>query len=109
MTSKEIIEFLIEEKANGKAKTFCEETGISESTVSKIRSGVFGRSGLGRFVGKICKAYPDVNPEWVMTGEGPTGIADRHNFDDLYLMVSQLRGEIEELRKQIRIVQEMLR
>ena len=68
MTPAERVDTLVVELESDNAKLFCERTGLSTPVLSKLRSGkaVLHR----RHVDLICKAYPEVNEDWLMSGKG---------------------------------------
>lgn len=49
-------------------RLFAQATGIDEATLSKICNGT--RSIGNKLIDKIIKGCPNVNPAWLLTGEG---------------------------------------
>ena len=54
-------------KKAGNAASFAQAIGTTESSVSKLRHGVFK---LHSFAERIARAFPEVNCRWLLTGEG---------------------------------------
>ena len=67
MKESERISFLVDTLEGGNAKRFSEKTRIRPQSVSCLRHGKYQ---IGRFVQRITKAYPDVNVQWLQTGQG---------------------------------------
>lgn len=70
MTETERIEFLITHLAHGNANRFADRTGMSKANVSKLKNGEIK---IKRSIAKILEAYPQVNRQWLETGEGYPG------------------------------------
>lgn len=62
-TQKERILNFLKNKGISKNK-FYVQTGVANGTLDK-KSGITGETIL-----KICTTYPEINPEWLITGEG---------------------------------------
>jgi Predicted transcriptional regulator len=58
---------LFVEKQGVAKSVFCEKTGISYANIKG--KGLFSEIG-GTQIGKILSAYPNINPEWLLTGKG---------------------------------------
>lgn len=72
MTESERIDYLIKVLAGGNAAEFAERIGTTRSIVSRIRSPKYPNR-ITRYVDAIIRAYPAVNREWLLTGEGYPG------------------------------------
>lgn len=70
MTESERIEFLIKSLEGGNASAFAQKIGAQRSWVSRVKSGKFS---LKKRITDILRAYPMINREWLMTGEGYPG------------------------------------
>ena len=70
MTEAERLDFLIKTLANGRAVDFAKALHVSTPTISRIKKGELT---LAPRIADILKAYPQVNPKWLMTGEGYPG------------------------------------
>lgn len=95
MTESERIEFLINHLAHGNANRFADRTGISKANVSKLKNGEIK---LKRSISKILEAYPQVNRQWLETGEGYPGdisieLVKRHYEERIQI----LKGVIDKL------------
>ena len=67
MTPAQRIDHLVMVLEGGNARRFGEKAGISPQSVSCLRHGKYRIEG---FVSRILDAYPEVNPEWITSGEG---------------------------------------
>lgn len=70
MTEAERLDFLILTLANGRSVDFAKAIGITSPTLSRIKKGELN---LAPRISNILKAYPQVDPKWLMTGEGYPG------------------------------------
>ena len=70
MTEAQRAQYLIENCCGGSAIDFAKSIGIDKSRLSKI---VHGQLRLAGLYDTIIAAYPDVNPQWLRTGEGYPG------------------------------------
>ncbi len=70
MTEAERAQYLIEHCCGGSAVDFAGSIGIDKTRLSKI---VHGQLRLSRLYDAIVAAHPNVNPEWLRTGEGYPG------------------------------------
>ncbi len=74
----------------GSAKEFSEATGISESSVSKLRAGKFR---IQAFAERIAVAFPRLNCRWLLTGAGVPFSDD--------LTEGEIKTELRELRSEV--------
>lgn len=86
MNDKERIEYLIR-LLNITNVEFAAKVGVSPATLSHITSGR-SKPTLAILRG-IINAYPDLNPEWVLMGEGDV---KRHNVEVIDNTVSATEG-----------------
>ena len=70
MTESERIEFLIKSLESGNNSEFARKIDCSLPNLFKMRKGTVG---IRLSVAKICKAYPQVNRDWLETGDGYPG------------------------------------
>ena len=70
MTEAQRAQYLIDHCCGGSAIDFARSIGIDKSRMSKI---VHGQLRLSRLYDAIIAEYPNVNPEWLRTGEGYPG------------------------------------
>lgn len=72
MTECERIDYLIKVLAGGNAAEFAKRIGTTRSIVTRLRSPKYPNR-ITRYVDAIINAYPAVNREWLLTGEGYPG------------------------------------
>lgn len=72
MTDCERIDYLIKVLAGDNAAEFAERIGTTRSIVTRIRSPKYPNK-ITRYVDSIIRAYPAVNRDWLVTGEGYPG------------------------------------
>lgn len=70
MTEPERIQYLIDHLCGGSAIRFADSIGIDKFRLSKI---VHGHYGIKKHIPVILAVYPDINPDWLRTGEGYPG------------------------------------
>lgn len=70
MSEAERIEYLIKVLEAGNYSAFAEKIGTTSPNLFKMRKG---QIGIRLQIPKILKAYPQVNREWLETGEGYPG------------------------------------
>lgn len=70
MTEGERIDFLIRALENGNTHAFARKVEVSPAHLFKLRKG---QVGIRLQIPHICKAYPQVNRQWLETGEGYPG------------------------------------
>lgn len=70
MTEAERIDLLIKHLEGGNASEFCRNIGKHKTFASDVKAG---RRTIRLSVADIIKAYPQVNREWLETGEGYPG------------------------------------
>ena len=70
ITEAQRAQYLIDHCCGGSAVNFAKSIGIDKTRMSKIVHGQLRLSGL---FDAIIAAYPDVNPQWLRTGEGYPG------------------------------------
>lgn len=70
MTEAQRAQYLIDNCTGGSAIDFARSIGIDKTRLSKIVHGQLKLSGL---FDAIIKAWPEVNPVWLRTGEGYPG------------------------------------
>ena len=70
MTEAERAQYLIDHCCGGSAVNFAKSINIDKTRLSKIVHGQLRFAGL---YDAVLKAWPDVNPVWLRTGEGYPG------------------------------------
>ena len=70
MTEPERLNFLIKVLEGNNAAEFARRIGVTESAMSRMRSGQYG---IKKKINSIILAYPAVNRDWLETGEGYPG------------------------------------
>ncbi len=101
MKETERIDYLINTLEYGSAKAFARKTGMTESTVSYLRRGM---RGMKSAVPKIIAAYPQVNENWLLTGEGPSGVTSvgaekllREKDEIIATLSAQIRSNLKRI------------
>jgi len=106
MTESDRIKFLIKHLAGGNASNFAKRVGIEKGNLSKITTG----KNSARLVNiKILDAYPQVNREWLETGEGYPGditveLVKAHfqeKIDKADKVIDHLMRRIDDLEKRL--------
>lgn len=100
---KDRIDYLIKALAGNNAAEFSRKIGVDPSVVSRARNGV---SGTGKLVWKICHAYPDVNREWLETGEGDP-LHSMREKSAIIARLEELAGEVRRLSEKIELLRQM--
>lgn len=90
MTEQERIEYLIAKE--GSAAAFARKIGTTETSVSKLRRGVFH---IDSFAVRAAHSYPTLNCRWLLTGEGQPFAAEPTEAE----VIRRLRGIEERLDK----------
>ena len=102
MNDQERIDYLILALASGNEKAFAQNCGIHPASLSKLRNGKFH---LPRFTGRILRAYPQINPDWLLYGQGEPmkkRLSEREisaRLDDLEKKVDRLLVLMEKVSK----------
>ena len=61
------VRWVLDELSEGNQSAFARRVGITQQAVSKIAAG----GGVsGEVLERIARAFPTVNPEWLLTGRG---------------------------------------
>lgn len=95
MTPQDRISYLVYFLEGGNAKRFAEKTGISQAQVSRLRKG---EALPENYYARIMKAYPEINAEWLIHGEGFATI-DQMEKSILLMEFHALRREVESMRR----------
>ena len=106
MTESERIDYLIEHLTSGNPAEFARMTGISRANVWKMHNG---KVGIRLSVKKILAAFPEVNREWLETGEGSPGDISVSAIKEHYeaklnqcdRIINNLLKRIESLEKEL--------
>lgn len=105
-TDADRLGYLIDALEDGSVVKFSAKTGINPPIISRIRNG---KTPLAKVIPFILKAYPEVNEEWLKTGEGYEGDLnpDYIRARMTYLLMSKdrtidmLTRRVEELERQL--------
>jgi hypothetical protein len=106
------LDYLIKKQASGKQKQFSIETGIPYSSLNEqLHSDK--KKPKSEFLEKIKKAYPLVNMEWLVTGEGepflkPNQLNHEEMLRELQKLNDALKEKVSELSDKVIKLQEML-
>lgn len=118
---RELINLLKNLGVVGTDTDFANKVGKHRNYLSDVVVGK--RSLTSKFVVQICEAFPDVNAEWLLTGEGQMlkdnsqniinstagrDIVQTHNAGDLEL-IETLKQQIKEKDEQIKAKDEQIK
>lgn len=106
MTEQERIDYLVKVLEGNNAKRFSDKTGIATASLSKMRNGKMRIWGQ---VEKICAAYPNVNPQWLINGDGNSGVdpvlKTKQDYEEEIVRLKRL---VDTLERQIRLNQKTI-
>lgn len=103
MTESERAKYLIDHLCGGSSVKFADSIGIDKTRLSKI---IHGRLRLSRLYDIILATYPNVNQEWLRTGEGYPGDL---SIVDVKARYEAIITEKDELIKSLRrVIEEKL-
>ena len=97
MTPQDRISYLVYYLEGGNAKKFADKAGISPAQVSRLRKGLAQPTN---YYSRILKAYPEINSDWLIHGEGFATI-EQTEKSILLKEFQSLRKEVESLRQAI--------
>lgn len=100
MNDSERLDYLIRHFCGGNAREFSKVTGINPSSISKIRNGTFH---IGRYVGRICDAFPEVNRDWLQSGDGDCGLVRQKTPAEYEAEIARLNNIIDTLIDQLAV------
>lgn len=95
MTPQERISYLVYYLEGGNAKRFADKAGISPAQVSRLRKGLAQPTN---YYSRILKAYPEINSDWLIHGEGFATV-DQTEKSILLKEMQSLRREVESMHK----------
>lgn len=104
MTEAERIDFLVQHLAGNNASEFARSIGKSKALITKIRKG---DQSIRLCIEPILKAHPQVNRQWLETGEGYPGDVSVDQVRSFYMVkmaryesiIDQLTKRLEELER----------
>lgn len=99
MTIIDRIQYLIGEISGGNQADFARAIGSSPQTISSIVRR--GSNPSFTVIHDIMKAYPEVNPYWLILGVGDA-IIKGCDMDYMRIMISGMRKEIDLLEQTVR-------
>lgn len=74
-------------------EAFCEIVGVSKNTIVNYEKG--SRTPDAEFLNRIVSLHPEINPAWLLTGEGPRERGPLVN-DELRHQAAEAAGEYSE-------------
>lgn len=94
MNFSDRLTYLIDNLCDGNAKKFANETGIPYTSVQEYSKGKNQDPKLS-LINKIIKIYENVNPLWLITGEGQAILNDVYLnvYQDVYLKEKNMFNE----------------
>ena len=98
MTPQDRISYLVYYFEGGNAKRFADKAGISPAQVSRLRKGLAQPTN---YYSRILKAYPEINSDWLIHGEGFATV-DQTEKSILLKEMQSLRREVESLAKLVK-------
>lgn len=106
MNEHERIDYLVKVLEGNNAKRFSDKTGIATASLSKMRNG---KMRIWGHVERICTAYQNVNPQWLINGEGNSGVdpvlKTKQDYEE---EVTRLKRLVDTLERQIRLNQKTI-
>lgn len=101
MSEAQRVQLLVEQCCGGSSITFAKSVGIDKFRLSRIMHGE-AHCRITKLIPAILKVYPDVNPDWLRTGEGYPGDLTKEQIKAKYeRIVAEKDREIEELKKRL--------
>lgn len=106
-TEADRIDLLIRELTGNNAAEFARRTNIHKTCVSMLRHG---KVKADAYYSRILAAFPGVSREWLISGEGKSGLPGRGMSPaDYEAKISRLEGMVDTLMEEVRMMQEMAR
>lgn len=99
MTPQERISCLVNLLEGGNAKAFAEKTGIPEASLSRARNG---KGNAETYFPRIIMTYKDVNPKWLLDGEG-LPLKSMEEKGAVLERLERLEKEVRALRKALKV------
>ena len=103
MTEAERIQYIIDKCCQGSATKFADSIGIDKFRLSRI---VHGKLKITRLIVPILEAYPDINPQWLRTGEGHPGDLSKEDIRERYEKIIAEKDAL--IRTLQRVIEEKL-
>lgn len=108
LSEAERIQYIIRILCNGNQAEFSRQVGIGPGVINKLyKSSEKTRKLNGvylseTYIGRICKAYPQVNPNFLRDGISDSGLIDPEEERRLYEeKLAEAKKLIEELREEL--------
>lgn len=97
MDAKERIRYVIDMFEGGNASRFAQRLGISRYAVSRMCNG---KASVSQHAAAIAKAYPLVNPAWLVSGEGepPLSLSELERVEK---MAERLHEDLKKLAESL--------
>lgn len=106
MTETERLDYLVEHLEGGKSAAFAEKIGVRRDVISRIRAGSLR---LSRRYDAILKAYPEVDRNWLLTGEGYPGDLSARSARDHYMKIIEEKDRtINALARELELQQRVI-
>lgn len=106
MTERERLDYLVEHLEGGKSAAFAEKIGVRRDVISRIRAGSLR---LSRRYDAILKAYPEVDRNWLLTGEGYPGDLSARSARDHYMKIIEEKDRtINALARELELQQKII-
>lgn len=105
MTEAQRLDYLIKVLERDNAKAFAEKIGVSQKTVSYMRHG---KRSIAIHADKVCRAYPQVKKEWLLTGRGKSGLPESKAPSDYEKELERLNKIIDNLVEENKMQRAMI-
>ncbi len=98
---KNLLEVLIQRRIVYNQKDFAEIAGIGATQMTMLLNGTRPFSEL--YINKICKAFPTVSKDWLLTGDGDVILEKKEKLaDSTQELIHSQQRTIENLSETIR-------
>ena len=98
MTASQRIRKIIDTKKIS-IKFFCEQTGINRDTLNQM----FRKDSDPRLklIQKVMLGFPELNPIWLILGEGEMWVSDSGKDDDLAKDVMDIKEQLKKINERL--------
>lgn len=77
---------IVEIKSNGNKSEFYRKTGLSNGALDNIK-----HSASSKTIDKVISAFPDINKNWLLTGEGEMLLSNDNKFDNQHAFGGEIK------------------